>query len=83
MKKLVLEWLFGTDNIKDYIVLLRENMDYCNRLIEANNQIIDANKSHLKTLEEERENIDIIRKLIKVCENHGIDVDKEIKHIEL
>ena len=75
MKKLILNWLFGTDNIKSYMQLLCESMD-------SKQKLIDEINYHLETLHEEKENLDIIRKLIKVCENHGIDADKEIKDIE-
>lgn len=76
MKKLILQWLFGVDNIDDYLEVLIRNR----KQIEETFKQID---SHIKTLEEEKENITIIRKLIRVCENHGIDVDEEIKKIEL
>lgn len=76
MKKRILNWLFGTEDVKEYIQLLHE-------VLNCREKHLDAIKSHLKTLEEERENIEIIRKLIRICENHGIDVDEEIKHIEL
>jgi len=76
MKKLILEWLFGTDNIKDYMDLLRDNLHYIERLIKAND-------NHIKTLERHKKDLITMRKLIKICENHGINVDEEIKHIEL
>ena len=76
MKKLILEWLFGTDDIKPYMELLRDSMSHhveCIELIE----------DHKETLERSKENLNTILKLIKICENHGIDVDEEIKHVEL
>ena len=76
MKKLILNWLFGIDNVDSYIKLMLENIDCREACVNEINH-------HLKTLHEERENLDIIRKLIKVCENHGIDADKEIKDIKL
>jgi hypothetical protein len=76
MKKLILNWLFGTDNVEEYIDLLH-------KCIEHNRTRIDDINSHLKTLKREEEGLKIIRKLIKICENHGIDADEEIKHIEL
>lgn len=76
MKTRILNWLFGTEDVKEYIQLLDE-------VLNCREKHLDEIKSHLKTLEEERENIDIIRKLIRICENHNIDVDEEIKHIEL
>lgn len=76
MKKLILNWLFGTDNVKRYMELLDENIDRCQRYED---EIAD----HLETLREEKENLNTILKLIKICENHGIDVDEELKQIEL
>ena len=76
MKKLILRWLFGTDKIKEYTELLRESIGYheeCKKLINA----------HLATLNDSKERLNTIEKLIKICENHEIDVDKEIKQIEL
>ena len=76
MRKLILNWLFGTDNVERYMELL-------SRSIAHNREKMDLINNHIKTLHEERENLNIIRKLIWICENHGIDVDEEIKHIEL
>lgn len=69
LKKLILEWLFGTDNVKDYLNLLSENIKLIERLIAE--------------LDDHRESLNIIRKLVKICENHSIDVDEEIKHVKL
>lgn len=76
MKKLILRWLFGTDDIEDYFKLLHKD----NERIQDMMDLLD---SHLETLAVEKENLDIIRKLIKICENHGINADEEIKNIEL
>lgn len=76
MKKRILRWLFGTDDIKEYIDVLVESRDNTYEQM----RLID---DHLETLEKSKENINTILKLIKICENHGIDVDEEIKHIQL
>lgn len=76
IKKLILEWLFGTDNVKDYMELLRDNLHYIERIIKAN-------EDHIKTLQRHKEDLITIRKLILICENHGIDVDEEIKNVQL
>lgn len=83
MRKLILMWLFGTNDIKDYLELLVETREYVQKCLETNKKHVETIHEHLDTLKEERENLDVIRKLIKVCENHGIDVDEEIKHVEL
>ena len=76
MRKLILKWLFGTDNMEDYFDLLCKKHIYLKECIE----LLD---DHIKTLKEYKEDLINIRKLIKICENHGIDVNKEIKNIEL
>ena len=76
MKKLILRWLFGTDNVKNYIQLLSESLKHheeCKTLIN----------DHLERLNESREILNTMLKLIKICENHEIDVDKEIRQVEL
>lgn len=83
MKKLILWWLFGTDDIDSYMQLLRENMGHCDDDIKHCQECIDLIEDHKRTLEKHKEDINIIRKLIQICENHGIDVDEEIKHINL
>ena len=83
MRKLILRWLFGTDNIDEYIELLNKVIDYNEKF---SNELEDHQKTinkNLEDLEKHREDIDTILKLIKICKNHGIDVDKEIKNIEL
>ena len=69
MKELILMWLFGTDDVKSYIKLLKESIDDKQRAIEL--------------IEEHKKSLNTILKLIKICENHGIDVDKEIQYVEL
>lgn len=76
MKKTILRWLFGTDDIESYMDLLRRNVAHLNEELQLLND-------HKKTLEREERELNMIRKLIWVCENHGIDVNEEIKHIQL
>lgn len=76
MRKRILKWLFGTDDIKEYIGLLVESRDDSVEKI----RLIDE---HIETLKKLKEEIQIAMKLIKICQNHGIDVDEEIKHIQL
>lgn len=83
MRKIILEWLFGVDNVDSYMALLRENMDHCEDDIKHAQECIELINEHRQTLKRYQEDIDIMRKLIQICENHGIDVDEEIKHIEL
>ena len=65
MKKLILKWLFGTDDIKRYTEVIGNAMD-------ANERCIKNFNSHIETLNEYRKDIDTMRKLIRICENHGI-----------
>ena len=76
MKKLILNWLFGTDDVKSYFGLLCESQEYCQKLLEEVEE-------HRETLLREQEIINITRKLIRICVNHGINIDEEIKQIEL
>lgn len=76
MRERILKWLFGTYNIDYYFDLLVKNRDNSAEQM----QLID---DHLKTLERSKKNIETVLKLIKICENHGINVDEEIKHIQL
>lgn len=75
MRKRILNWLFGTENVKGYMEVLSDGVDRCQRY---ENEIAD----HLKTLREEKEHIKTILKLITICENHGINVDEELKQID-
>ena len=76
MKKLILKWLFGIDNVEKY-------MDLLNKCIGHNEECIHLIDEHIETLNSQKEDLNTIRKLVKICENHGINVDEEIKHIKL
>ena len=76
MKKLILWWLFGTDDIDDYLDLIVNAKNHTQEKI----RLLD---DHIETLERNKKNIETILKLIKICENHGIDVDVEIKRIQV
>ena len=75
MKKLILNWLFGTDNVKKYIDVLHENMQHSKECMGLIDEHIQSLSRHQKTLE-------TTLKLVKICENHGINVDEEIKNID-
>ena len=76
MKKLILKWLFGTEKIDDYMHVLSD-------CIDVRQRFEDEIASHIKTLREDQEHLRTIIKIIKICENHGIDVDEEIKHVNI
>lgn len=76
MREIILRWLFGTDDIASYMELLERGINHSNECLE----LIDDHKDSIKRA---KWALDTTRKLIKICENHGIDVDEEIKHIEL
>ena len=71
MRKLILKWLFGTDDIEQYTELL-------SRAIDLSHTRIDLVDDHLKTLHREQEALKDMLKLIEICKSHGIDVDKEM-----
>lgn len=76
MRKIILNWLFGTDNIEDYMNLLRMGVLHDKECLELIHE-------HQETIKTALWAINTIKKLTKICENHGIDVDEEIQHIEL
>lgn len=76
MRRRILKWLFGVDDVKTYIELLNDSMKYNEKCLE----LID---DHLLTLDKYKDELQITRKLIVICKNHKIDIDEEIKHIEL
>ena len=83
MRKLILNWLFGTDNVDSYMKLLRENMDCCDDGIQHAQECINLINDHKRTLAREKWELDVLHKLMHICEKHGINVDEEIKLIEL
>ena len=83
MKKLILNWLFGIDNIDRYMELLQENMSHCDDGIKHAQECIDLIDEHRETLKREEWELDVLHKLLHICEKHGINVDEEIKLIEL
>ena len=76
MRKMILRWLFGTDDIQSYIDSL------CDNVVVRKAYIREIEK-HIETLNREGEDLELIRKLIVVCKNHDIDVDAELQKIEL
>lgn len=73
MRKLIARWLFGTD-IDSYFDLLIKNREYLREKAVLIND-------HIKTLEREKETINILKKAITVLNNHNIDL-KEIDQVE-
>lgn len=82
MRKLILRWLFGVD-VERYMELLNNYNNLSDKYIVEIKQHRDRIAAHIKTLDEIDGIIKDTLKLIKICENHGIDVDKEIKEVEL
>ena len=82
MRKLILRLLFGA-NVDEYTELLNRFIDctekYSCELDDHQKTII----KYLEDLESHRDTLDTVKKLIVVCQNHGIDVDEEIKHVKL
>lgn len=81
MKKIILNWLFGTDNVKEYIELLNKNIEYNQESIEHHQECLRLIDDHKATLDRSKQYLDEMLKLIKICKNHGIDVDKEMEKI--
>ena len=83
MRKLILMWLFGTDKIDSYMELLRKNRDHLVDALEHTNECLELIREHRETIDRAEWFIRLSEKLIRICENHGIDIDKEIKNISL
>ena len=83
MKQRILMWLFGTDDIKSYMELLREKKDHLTDALEHTNECLELIREHRETIDRAEWFIQLCEKLIRICENHGIDVDEEIKYIQL
>jgi hypothetical protein len=83
MRKLILRWLFGIENVDKYMELWDKYEDLSDKYVVEIRQHRDRIEAHLKTLDEFINILNDMKKLIKICENHGIDVDKEIKEVEL
>ena len=76
LRKWFLKWLFDTDDIKYYYELTNENHLLHRRLI---NILDHSAKTHRQYVED----LNMLRKLIKICKNHHIDVENEIEDIIL
>ena len=83
MKKLILWWLFGTDDVDSYMELLRKNRDYLVDSLEHTNECLELIREHRETIDRAEWFIQLSEKLIRICKNHGIDIDEEIKQIKL
>ena len=82
MRKLILRLLFGA-NVDEYTELLKRFIDYTEKYsCELDDHQKTINKN-LEDLESHRETLNTVKKLIAVCKNHGIDVDKEIREVKL
>ena len=83
MKKLILQWLFGTTHIDSYMELLRENRKHLTNALEHTNECLELIREHRETIDRAEWFIEIANDLIKVCEKHGIDIDEEVRLIRL
>lgn len=83
MKKLILRWLFGTDDIDDYLSLLVDAKNHSQEKIRLIDDHIKTLEDHQEALARNKDYVTMILKLIKICEIHGIDVDVKIKGIQV
>lgn len=82
MRKLILRWLFGVD-VERYMELLIKYRNLSDIYLDEIRRHCERIEAHIKTLDELEIFLQDMMKLIKICEKHGIDVDKEIKEVEL
>ena len=83
MRKLILMWLFGVDEIDSYMDLLRKNRDHLTNALGHTNECLELIREHRETIDRAEWFIQLCEKLIRICKNHGIDIDEEIKNIKL
>lgn len=79
MRKLILKWLLGNVEIKTYWDLFQENIKIREEHIKTLEEHIKALNKHQQTLELAQESVSILERLLKVCKEHGIDVDEELE----
>lgn len=81
MRKLILRWLFGTDNIYEYMDLLKNYIDNNEKFLRELKAHRETLKERIEDCNDHMERLNTMRKLVAICNNHGIDVDKEIRNI--
>ena len=73
LKSIIQRWLFGTDVMVEYFHLL-------SKAAHANEELIYQIEQHQESLRKWGEDLDLLRKVLMICRNHGINVDEELKH---
>ena len=71
MRKLILKWLFGTDDVEKYYDSLCNHEKTLNEHIELINEHIELLNDSVKYLE-------MLKKLSQLCAEKGVNVDEEM-----
>ena len=74
LRKKVLMWLFETEDVKKYMDILIAYKDE----LKKHGDTIERN---LHELQEHMNTLKLLKKVIKVCKNHSIDIDKEVSEL--
>lgn len=74
LRRKVLMWLFETGDVKKYVDIL---IAYKNELKEHSDTI----ERNLHEIQEHMDTLKLLKKVIKVCKNHSIDIDKEVAEL--
>jgi hypothetical protein len=75
IRRKVLMWLFETEDIEKYFNILSK---YVDEIKEHR----DAIQRHLNEIEEHLGTLRLLRKVLTVCQNHSIDIDKEVAELK-
>ena len=74
LRRKVLMWLFETEDVEKYFHIFSKYVDE----IKEHRDTIER---HLNTTKEQLDTLRLLRKVITVCQNHSIDIDKEVAEL--
>lgn len=74
LRRKVLMWLFETEDVEKYFHIFSK---YVDEIKEHR----DTMERHLNTTTEQLDTLRLLRKVITVCQNHSIDIDKEVAEL--
>lgn len=74
LRRKVLMWLFETEDVEKYFHIFSK---YADEIKEHRDTI----ERHLNTTKEQLDTLRLLRKVITVCQNHSIDIDKEVAEL--
>lgn len=75
LRRKVLMWLFETEDVEKYFHIFSKYVDEVK-------EHRDTIQGHLNTMEDHLNTLRLLRKVITVCQNHSIDIDKEVAELK-